>query len=131
MNPSPYLGPRPRFTRDADSARIHGVLVASFSIPVQPMLPPDFRYQPICSSPGCDRAATYKVAASWSDGSGWELKNYGLACDDHRISLLTRAQLHRQGLVLADGESVGEVALFEYRVETRDAERPRLPEHGG
>jgi hypothetical protein len=100
------------------------------TIPVDLMLPPDFRYQPMCSSPGCDQHATYKVAASWSDGSGWELKNYGLACDDHRISLLTRAQLHRQGLVLADGESVGEVALFEYRVETRDAERPRLPEHG-
>ena len=95
------------------------------------MLPPDFRYEPKCSSPGCGRPATYKVSASWSDGSGWELNNYGLACDDHRISLLTRAQLHRQGLVLADGESVGEVALFEYRVETRDAERHRLPEHGG
>ena len=94
------------------------------------MVPLSFHYQPTCSAPDCSHPAAYKVAASWSDGSGWELKNYGLACDDHRISLLTRAQLHRQGLVLADGESVGEVALFEYSAEAKDAERPRLPEHG-
>jgi hypothetical protein len=95
------------------------------------MTPADFRYQPKCSSPGCGQPATYKVAAAWSHGSSWELKNYGLACDDHRDSLLARGQLHRKGLVLVDGETVGEVALFEYQQEARDTERPRLPDHGG
>lgn len=95
------------------------------------MVPLTYHYQPTCSAPGCTRPAAYKVAASWSDGTSWELKNYGLACEDHRASQLTRARLHREGLILADGEVIGQVGLFELRPNARDADLVRLPDHGG
>jgi hypothetical protein len=94
------------------------------------MVPLDFHYRPTCSAPGCERPAVYKIAASWSDGTSWELKHYGLACDDHRLSQLARGQIHRQDLILADGEVVGQVGLFELRDNARDAELRRLPDHG-
>lgn len=94
------------------------------------MVPLEFQYTPRCSAPGCDQPAVYKVGASWSDGKSRELKNYGLACEAHRGSQLTRGQIHRQGLVLADGETVGQVGLFELRPKTRDSALPRMPDHG-
>ena len=94
------------------------------------MVPIDFYYHPTCSAPGCDRNAIYKVAASWSDGTSWELKNYGLACEDHRMSQLARGRLHREGLVLAHGEVVGEVGLYVLEVNARDAALSRLVDHG-
>ena len=39
-----------------------------------PMVPLNFHYRPTCSAPGCSSPAAYKVAASWSDGTSWELK---------------------------------------------------------
>jgi hypothetical protein len=95
-----------------------------------PMVPLAFHYRPTCSAEGCSNPAAYKVAASWSDGTSWELKNYGLACDEHRASQLARARLHREGLVLADGEVIGEVGVFQLRPDARDAQLVRLPEHG-
>jgi hypothetical protein len=95
------------------------------------MVPLDFHYTPTCSAPNCMRAAIYKIGASWSAGTSWELKNYGLACEEHKGSQLARAQLHREGLVLADGEAIGQVALFELRTNARDTELNRLADHGG
>jgi len=94
------------------------------------MTPIDFHYRPTCSTIGCQRDAIYKVAASWSDGLSWELKNYGLACEDHRISQLARGKLHRDGLVLANGEVVGQVGLYVLETDARDATLSRLPDHG-
>jgi hypothetical protein len=88
-----------------------------------------FQYQPICSAPGCNQPATYKVAAPWSNGTQRELKNYGLACEAHRDSQLARGQLHRQGLKLAEGESVGQVGLYQLVPGKRDVELTRLPDH--
>ena len=85
------------------------------------MTPIDFHYRPTCSAPGCDALAVYKVAASWSDGMSWELKNYGLSCEAHRLSQLARGKVHRQGLLLGDGEVVGQVGLFELQENARDA----------
>jgi hypothetical protein len=81
-----------------------------------------FHYIPKCSEPKCDRPAEFKVGAVWSDGTSRELKNYGLACEDHRHSQLERARKHRDGLRLADGESVGPVALFVLEAGRRDTE---------
>jgi hypothetical protein len=89
-----------------------------------------FHYQPKCSAPGCDRVAVYKVAASWSDGTSRELKNYGLACEQHRETQLARARSHREGLKLAEGELVGEVGLYQLLPGLRDAELTRLPDSG-
>jgi hypothetical protein len=88
-----------------------------------------FRYQPRCSAANCDRPAVYKVAAPWSNGTSHELKNYGLACEAHRDSQLARAQLHSQGLTLAEGETLGAVGLYKLEPGKRDAELSRLPDH--
>ncbi|QEH33508.1 hypothetical protein OJF2_20100 [Aquisphaera giovannonii] len=79
-----------------------------------------FRYHPTCSTPGCKQPAVFKVGAAWSDGTSRELKNYGLACEAHRESLLARARQRRDQLRLADGESVGPVALYVLEQGRRD-----------
>ena len=79
-----------------------------------------FPYRPTCSDPGCTEPAVYKVGAVWSDGTSRELKNYGLACEAHRQSQLERARSHRDGLRLAEGETVGPVSLFVLAPGQRD-----------
>ncbi|MBV8230694.1 MAG: hypothetical protein JO329_11975 [Planctomycetaceae bacterium] len=88
-----------------------------------------FHYQPKCTAPKCDKDAVYKIAATWSNSTSRELKNYGLACEDHRDSQLALAQLHRQGLKLAEGEAVGQVGLYQLVPGRRDTELTRLPDH--
>jgi hypothetical protein len=85
-----------------------------------------FHYRPACSAPGCGRPALYKIAATWSDGTSRELKNYGLACDGHRGSQLAAAQSRLRALDLSDGESVGPVELYVLRTGCRDVDLPRL-----
>jgi hypothetical protein len=88
-----------------------------------------FQYQPLCSASGCGQPAVFKVAAPWSNGASRELKTYGLACDVHRDPLLTRARLRRDGLPLADGETLGTVGLYTLEPGRRDAALKRLPDH--
>jgi hypothetical protein len=87
-----------------------------------------FRYRPKCSHPDCGEPAAFKVGAVWSDGTSRELKNYGLACEAHRQSQLQRAFKNRDGLKLADGETVGPVALFVLEPGRRDTELVQLPD---
>ena len=87
-----------------------------------------FHYRPRCSEPNCNHEASFKVGAVWTDGTSRELKNYGLTCEEHRGSQLERARMHRSGLRLADGESVGEVALFTLEPGRRDTELSRAQE---
>ncbi len=91
--------------------------------------PQPFQYAPTCSAPACERPAGFKVAAPWSNGMSHELKNYGLACEDHRNSLLARAQLHQRNVALADGESVGSVGLYSLKTGCLDSALARLPDH--
>jgi hypothetical protein len=88
-----------------------------------------FSYQPCCSAADCKNPAVYKIAAPWSNGTSHELKNYGLACESHRDAQLTRAQLHRTGLRLAEGETLGTVGVYRLASGKRDAELTRLPDH--
>lgn len=87
-----------------------------------------FHYRPKCSAPNCDQPAAFKVGAVWTDGTSRELKNYGLTCEAHRHSQLERARKHRDGLRLADGESVGEVSLFILEAGRRDTQLSRAAE---
>jgi hypothetical protein len=89
-----------------------------------------FRYQPTCHAPECRAPAIYKIAAAWSDGTSRELKNYGLACEAHRASLLERARGDHGGLRLAEGETVGPIELYLLRDGCRDAELARIVEPG-
>jgi hypothetical protein len=93
------------------------------------MEPKAFLYQPLCSAPNCNQAATLKVAAPWSNGTSHELKNYGLACAAHRDSQLALAQIRREGLRLAEGETLGAVGLYKLQSGRRDASLERLPDH--
>jgi hypothetical protein len=85
-----------------------------------------FCYQPGCSSLGCDRPASFKIAAAWSDGTSQELKNYGLACALHRESQLSAARARHEAHRRSDGESVGAVELYALRTGCRDVELTRL-----
>lgn len=81
-----------------------------------------FRYRSMCSEPGCDRPAVYKVAAIWSDGTSRELKNYGLACSAHGESQATLARRRRDRLLLQDWETVGDVRLYRFDPDRRDVD---------
>jgi hypothetical protein len=89
-----------------------------------------FHHQPLCSAPKCGRPAEFKIAAPWSSGSSHELKSYGLACSAHRDSQLALAQIRRDGLKLAAGETLGAVGLYKLEPGRRDTGLTRLPDHG-
>ena len=93
------------------------------------MLRKRFDYTPICSAAGCGAEAIYKIAAPWSDGKSRELKNYGLACESHRDSQLARGKIHREGLRLAEGESVGPTGVYRLEPGAIDAKLSRMPDH--
>lgn len=85
-----------------------------------------FQYQPECSHSGCPNLAKFKVAASWSDGTSHELKNYGVACEAHRDEMYVRATQHRLALALAEGEVVGPVGVYELTPGRRDRDLLRM-----
>ncbi len=85
-----------------------------------------FKYKPGCSMVGCDQAAFYKIAATWSDGTSRELKNYGLTCEVHRETQLEAARLRHNGLRLSEGETVGPVELYCLLSGCRDAQLSRF-----
>jgi hypothetical protein len=79
-----------------------------------------FRYRAGCSTPQCDNPAVYKIAASWSDGSSRELKNYGLACEQHCDRELAAATRRHHGLSLSEGETALPVELYRLIPGCRD-----------
>jgi hypothetical protein len=85
-----------------------------------------FHYRPACNARTCPEPAIYKIAAVWTDGTSRELKNYGLACEAHRLSELQRASRAHDGLRLAEGETVGPVELYRLQAGCRDADLPRV-----
>jgi hypothetical protein len=85
-----------------------------------------FRYRAGCSVVGCTEPALYKLAATWSDGTSRELKNYGLACEAHRELQLARAWARHRGLLVSEDETVGPVELYVLRPGCRDAELDRF-----
>jgi hypothetical protein len=62
----------------------------------------------------------FKIAASWSDGSSRELKNYGLACDQHRDAELAAARRRHQVLRSGEDETVAPVELYRLIPGCRD-----------
>jgi hypothetical protein len=90
-------------------------------------LEPLFRYLAGCSAANCASRAVYKIAATWSGAASRELKNYGLACEQHRDQMFAAARLHHERLKLADDETVGPLELYLLRGGCRDAELVPLP----
>src|SRR4051794_35266808 len=81
-----------------------------------------------CSMPGCQAPAKYKLGAPWSDGRVQELKNYGLACDDHLAPLFQTAEGRRAEYKAAPGETVDEIHIYQYSPGQLDKQHPRLVE---
>lgn len=79
-------------------------------------------YRPMCQARGCSQPAQLKVAAPWSDGSSRELKNYGTFCSRHADAHLMLARRKQKEIHLAEGESVGDVRLYELVDGRRDAQ---------
>ncbi len=79
-------------------------------------------YRPMCQARACGLPAEFKVAAPWSDGSSRELKNYGTFCSRHAQSSLILARRKRKDIHLDEGESVGEVRLYQLVDGRRDAQ---------
>jgi hypothetical protein len=85
-----------------------------------------FRYRAGCSVAGCTEPAGYKLAATWSDGTSREFKNYGLACEAHRELQLAHALARHRALRVSEGETVGPVELYVLRPGCRDADLDRF-----
>ena len=66
-----------------------------------------------CSMPGCQEAATQKIAAPWQNGRFSELKTYGFACPAHADSVLLIAERRPKPRLPTPGESVGGIAAYD------------------
>lgn len=65
-----------------------------------------------CSMPGCQRPASEKIAALWSDGEVSELKTYGYACPSHVEVALANARRRPRSRHLGLSESDGEIGAY-------------------
>jgi hypothetical protein len=63
-------------------------------------------YAVLCTS--CEKPATHKVAAKWSDGATEEMKTYYLSCEGCLAIHLESARVKRTACRLAEGETLGE-----------------------
>ena len=79
-----------------------------------------------CSLPDCGEPAVYKIAAPWSDGQFSELKTYGHACSKHLGQVFRDADLRRAKYRPAPGETVDELAIYQYEPGRRDRQLKRL-----
>jgi hypothetical protein len=85
-------------------------------------------YPVTCYAEGCDREATYKIAARWSDGVTRELKTYFLACPNCLQKLYPIAKRKHAACRLAAGETLGEPQVFELQRGSRDQQLIHRPE---
>ncbi len=79
-----------------------------------------------CTREGCTQAATYKIAALWSDGAFSELKTYAYACADHLGDNFRDAEQRRQEYVPSRGEKLEEIGIYRYEQGKRDRLLQRL-----
>lgn len=79
-----------------------------------------------CSHPDCRQAASYKIAARWSDGRFTELKTYGLACQDHLGETFRGAERRQMRSRPPAGETVEEMGIYRFIPHQRDKQLQRL-----
>ena len=79
-----------------------------------------------CSTPECEHAAEYKIAAPWSYGSFAELKTYGLACADHKNQLFHAAVERGKSHSPSPDEKIGPIALYHYEKGKHDRDLERV-----
>jgi hypothetical protein len=67
-----------------------------------------------CSLPECSNAASYKIAAPWSDGQSEELTTYELACVEHFALAFREAERRKHAYPPSSGEKVGDVGIYRW-----------------
>ena len=81
-----------------------------------------------CSMSDCQKPAQYKLGAPWSNGRVSELKNYGLACEEHLGPLFRSAEDRRAQYKAAPGETIDHIHIYRYETGQLDKQHPRLVE---
>jgi hypothetical protein len=79
----------------------------------------------LCSEPGCEEHAVYKIAAPWSDGRFKELKTYGFACTDHLREVLRSAETRWLDYEPVKGEVVQDIGIYRYERGKSDRQLQR------
>jgi hypothetical protein len=87
-----------------------------------------FRYALVCQHRDCPHAATYKIAASWSDGLTSELKTYALSCDNHLAELFATSRQRNQRTRTLRGERLETPGIYPIGSGDRDRDLLRLVE---
>jgi hypothetical protein len=67
-----------------------------------------------CSIPHCPNTATYKIAASWTDGCCEELTTYELACVQHFAQAFREAERRKHVYPPTSTERVGELGIYRF-----------------
>jgi hypothetical protein len=73
-----------------------------------------------CQRSGCERLATVKIAARWSDGVTEELKTYALCCDECLPDSFQRSRHKRASCRLAAGEILETPGIYQLNPGKRD-----------
>jgi hypothetical protein len=81
-----------------------------------------------CYTPGCERLATYKIAAAWTDGVTAELKTYALSCADCLAGWFHRSRAKQAACKLAPGERMDPPGIYHLQRGQRDQQLRRLPD---
>jgi hypothetical protein len=79
-----------------------------------------------CSAPKCRKAASYKIAAPWSDGRYEELTTYELACVDHFATAYREAERRKLQFPPSSNEKVGEVGIYRCSPDLPSKQATRL-----
>lgn len=77
-------------------------------------------YTVLCSNPGCEEPAVYKIAARWSDGVTQELKTYALTCSACLEASFRRSRDKQAACRLAPGETLESPGIYELARHRRD-----------
>jgi hypothetical protein len=83
-------------------------------------------YRIICTHPGCESAATYKIAARWSDGVTQELKTYALCCEEHLAEVFRQSRQKHAVCRRAKDEILDAPGIFRLKHGERDRRLQRL-----
>jgi hypothetical protein len=79
-----------------------------------------------CSFPHCRNAASYKIAASWTDGCREELTTYELACVQHFAEAFHDAERRKHDYPPTSSEKVSEIGIYRFFPDLEEAPPVRL-----
>src|SRR5262245_29216672 len=85
-------------------------------------------YSVLCSCPGCDRPAQFKIAARWSDGLTQELKTYALCCLECLPECFRASRQKQAACRLAPHETLEAPGIYGLKRGQRDLHLHRLTE---